>query len=136
MGAADYISVPPPNYAAYSDPRFGLALGQVISELPDAYFKGVQQKHTLDLQKPVLDLDTGEPSTDPRAVARELMKRGGAEYSQHEGRPSRDLRSANPRRRGGRDRRVRGEIWRQVREGRYLPDQGPGSTARLLRLPR
>ena len=34
-----------------------------------------------------------------------------------------------------RDRRVRRQIRRQVRQGGRLPDEGPGSSARLLRLP-
>ena len=55
---------------------------------------------------------------------------------QHEGRPSRDLRSVDPRGRRGGDRRVRRQVRRQVREGGHLPDQGPGCSARLLlRLP-
>jgi len=54
---------------------------------------------------------------------------------QHEGRPSRDLRSVDSRGRRGRHRRVRRQIRRQVREGSHLSDQGPASSACLLRLP-
>jgi putative transposase len=54
---------------------------------------------------------------------------------QHEGRPSRDLRGANPRGCGRRDRYVRREISCEVRQGGRLPDEGPGSSACLLRLP-
>ena len=42
---------------------------------------------------------------------------------QHEGRPSRDLRRADPRGGRGGDRRVRRQIRRQVRQGSRLPDQ-------------
>jgi hypothetical protein len=55
---------------------------------------------------------------------------------QHEGRPSRDLRRADPRGGRGGDRRIRRQIRRQVRQGGRLPDEGSGSAARLLRLPR
>src|SRR5947209_6879675 len=55
---------------------------------------------------------------------------------QYEGRPSRDLRRADPRGGRGGDRRVRRQIRRQVRQGGRLPDEGSGSAARLLRLPR
>ena len=45
-------------------------------------------------------------------------------------------RRADPRCGHGGDRRVRRQIRRQVQQGGRLPDEGPGSSARLLRLPR
>jgi transposase-like protein len=57
------------------------------------------------------------------------------QINQYESRPSRDLRRADPCGGRGRDRRVRRQIRRQVRQGGRLPDEGSGSAARLLRLP-
>ena len=54
---------------------------------------------------------------------------------QYEGRPSRNLRCADPRGSRGSHRCVRQQVRRQVRQGGRLPDQGPGSSACLLRLP-
>jgi hypothetical protein len=79
--SVNYETVPAPNYAAYANPGFGMALGQMLQGLPDQYMRGRQNARTLDLQRPILNPATGEPSTDPNVVAKELMKRGGAEYS-------------------------------------------------------
>src|SRR3954449_10229191 len=54
---------------------------------------------------------------------------------QHESRPSRDLRRADPRGGRGRHRHVCRQIRHQVRQGGRLPDEGSRSVARLLRLP-
>src|ERR1700722_17596331 len=78
---SNYEVVPSPNYAAYVNPGFGAALGQMLQGLPDQYMKGTQQKRELELQKPILDPKTGQPSMDPNVVAKELMLRGGAQYS-------------------------------------------------------
>jgi hypothetical protein len=81
MSSGGYSIAPGPNYAAYANPNFGQQLGQIIANYPNDYFQGTQQRRQLELQKPIIDPATGEPSTDPHLVATELMKRGGAEYS-------------------------------------------------------
>jgi len=81
LGASDYTVVQPPNFAAYANPNFGLALGQQISNLPGAYMQGREMARKRAMQTPILDPQTGEPSQDPDTIINELMKRGGGEYS-------------------------------------------------------
>src|SRR6202030_1354098 len=81
MGASDYVSVQGPDYARYANPNFGLKLGEMLGQLPDAYMQGRQMRRTLELQKPILDPNTGEPSTDTGTVSKELLRRGGGEYA-------------------------------------------------------
>jgi hypothetical protein len=78
----NYEVVPSPNYAAYSNPGFGAALGQMLQGLSDQYMKGRQNARTIEMQKPILDPNTGQPSQDPDAIIKELQKRGGGEYSE------------------------------------------------------
>lgn len=78
----NYETVPSPNYAAYANPGFGAALGQMLQGLPDQYMKGRQQARQIEMQKPILDPKTGQPSQDPAAIIQELQRRGGGEYSE------------------------------------------------------
>jgi hypothetical protein len=81
MSSGGYSIAPSPNYAAYANPNFGQQLGQIIANYPNDYYQGTQQRRQLELQKPILDPKTGEPSTDPHLVASELMRIGGADFS-------------------------------------------------------
>lgn len=67
-----------PNYAA---PLVGFQIGDRLADLPKQYFEGQQRARTTALQQPILDPNTGQPSTDQNVITSELLKRGGAEYA-------------------------------------------------------
>jgi hypothetical protein len=77
---ADFMSVPAPNFAAYSDPRLGLAIGDRLAALPREYFEGQQRARTTSLQQPVLD-SNGRLTNDPRAIIAAGNQRGGLEFA-------------------------------------------------------
>jgi hypothetical protein len=76
----DFTSVPAPNYAAYVDPRLGLAVGDRLAALPREYFEGQQRARTTSLQQPVLD-SNGRLTSDPRAIIAAGNQRGGLEFA-------------------------------------------------------
>jgi hypothetical protein len=69
--------VQPPNFAAYANPNFGLALGQQIADLPEAYMKGREMKRMRASQQPIIDPNTGQPSEDPNTIVRQRLGLGG-----------------------------------------------------------
>lgn len=79
---ADYLTVQGPSPASYGAGNIGQWLAQTISNLPQQYFQGTQQNRTLQMQKPIIDPATGQPSTDIGNIQSELQRRGGAEYSE------------------------------------------------------
>ena len=80
MGASDYLTVSGPQGASYAAPLVGFQLGQQLSNLPKDYFEGTQRARTLELQKPILDPNTGQPTTDIRTILSEMNRRGGGEF--------------------------------------------------------
>ena len=68
--------VSPPYAASYSAPLVNFsALGQ----LPEDAFQAAQRARTLQLQAPVIDPRTGQPTTDPAQILQALAQRGGLE---------------------------------------------------------
>lgn len=80
--SVNYETVPSPNYAAYANPGFGAALGQMLQGLPDQYMKGRQGAQQIALQdafKDGLPTKNGRPDID--AIGDKLVKIGGAPYA-------------------------------------------------------
>jgi hypothetical protein len=46
----NYETVPSPNYAAYANPGFGMALGQMLQGLPGQYMQGRENARTIEAQ--------------------------------------------------------------------------------------
>jgi hypothetical protein len=68
--------VNPPYARDYAPPLLNFsALGQ----LPEDAFAATQRARTLQLQAPVIDPRTGQPTTDPNQILRAIAERGGLE---------------------------------------------------------
>jgi hypothetical protein len=93
--SSSFQAVPPPNFAAYSNPTLGMRFGQMIGQIPDAYMKGREQGRTIAKQdafkdgmpvqkdadgKPVLDAN-GNPVPDTQAIINAGFKYGGVDYA-------------------------------------------------------
>lgn len=78
--ASDYSVGSAPGGASYAAPLVGFQLGQMLSNLPDDYFKGTQNARTLAMQQPILGPD-GQPTTDIKTIVGELNRRGGGEFA-------------------------------------------------------
>jgi hypothetical protein len=85
MGASDYMV--DPQERGFGPPNMAAQLFGMISSLPEAYQKGVEQKFARgqmrreeELQKPILGPD-GKPTTDIPSISSELLKRGGGPYA-------------------------------------------------------
>ena len=74
--ASSFFVGNPPQGASYAGPILQFAQ---LSQLPDDYFQGQQRARTLSLQQPVIDPNTGQPTTDPRAILAAANQRGGLE---------------------------------------------------------
>jgi hypothetical protein len=48
--SVNYETVPSPNYAAYANPGFGAALGQMLQGLPDQYMKGRENSRKIEAE--------------------------------------------------------------------------------------
>jgi len=87
MGASDYMVVQPPNFAAYANPNFGLALGDRIADLPEAYMKGREMKQARQAQDAfpngiptIRDPQTGNLVPDVNGIVNTGAKIGGLPY--------------------------------------------------------
>jgi hypothetical protein len=78
-GASDFMVGNAPGGANYAAPLVGFGIGDRLADLPNQYFKGTQQARTLAMQQPVIDPNTGQPTTDPRAILAAANQRGGLE---------------------------------------------------------
>jgi hypothetical protein len=79
-GASDYMVGNAPAAASYAAPLLNFA---PVANYPQDYFQGQQRQRELALQQPFVDPPTGQPMTDPIAINKELMRRGGAPYAQN-----------------------------------------------------
>jgi hypothetical protein len=78
VAASDFIVGNAPSPASFAAPLRDFS---ALADIPNAYFQGTQQARQRQLQQPIVDPRTGQPTTDINAIIPELMKRGGAEYS-------------------------------------------------------
>lgn len=81
MAASDYMVGNAPAGASYAAPLVGQFLGQQFEKMPQEYFEGQQRARTTNIQKPILGPD-GQPTTDPQAIMKEMLQRGGGEYAE------------------------------------------------------
>lgn len=77
MGASDYVTVSAPNFAAYTNPGFGLALGDRIADLPESYMKGREMSRARQMQDMFAGgLPEKNGSTDWSAAFQKYIKEG------------------------------------------------------------
>src|SRR6266849_4401040 len=88
MGASDYMVGNAPGGMSYGAGNFAAQLYAMTRGLGEDYFKGTQNKRTLDLQNMFKDgLPTGEDGQPLQgndlfnAVQSKMLKTGGAEYA-------------------------------------------------------
>src|SRR5260221_831840 len=67
--------------ASYVAPLIGPQLGDRLAGLPEQYFQGTQRERALELQKPIIDPATGQPSVDMGQILQEANRRGGLDYA-------------------------------------------------------
>ena len=65
-----------PYAASYAAPLVNFG---PLGELPEEAFKATQRARTLQLQAPVIDPRTGQPTTDPNLILQAIAQRGGLE---------------------------------------------------------
>jgi hypothetical protein len=68
--------VNPPYARDYAPPLVSFAQ---LGQLPEDAFNATQRARTLQLQAPVIDPRTGQPTTDPNLILQALGQRGGLE---------------------------------------------------------
>src|ERR1700681_2738998 len=78
MGASDYMVGNAPGGVSYAAPLMDFSS---IGNLGKDYQQGQQYARQRELQKPILDPATGQPSTDFDTITKALLQRGGAEYA-------------------------------------------------------
>jgi hypothetical protein len=80
----NYETVQGPNYAAYANPGFGMALGQMLQGLPDQYMKGRearQQVQAQDAFKNPEDWQDKNGNPDPDKVLAKGIQIGGIPFA-------------------------------------------------------
>lgn len=82
--SVNYETVPSPNYAAYANPGFGAALGQMLQGLPDQYMKGRENSRKIEAEDAFRNGYPKNPdgSPDVNSIMDKGLKVGGLPYAQ------------------------------------------------------